>query len=410
MRKFFRVVVGVAAVQALSMLIGGPAYGQLIRPRAPVQNPPVANPPAINPPVVNPPIVNPPIQNPPVQNPPAVQPGAVLSGQAPDTTPREAARDTRDTVRDNARAARDDRRDQRRERRSDRDLGINWGRMAERGLVIANLASNGALYNAGLRADDQIVSINGHRLEASTDFDRYAYTDDPNAQVRIIVWRNGREETIEVNPSIFFAGNDVYTDDLRYFGVVFDERYPDRLVVRKVYPDSPAFAAGLHEGDEITQWHGEKVRSPRQFEDILHRVGPGTVDFDYSRDNKSMRGEAKFAERREANDRGRDEAREPEPRATEPRTNEPRTNEPPRANEPRVNEPQTPKAPDNPRVNPNPHEPGANPSAPRSPEPGAINPGSTRPMPERNPGNPAGGSPNNPSAPTPREGNPTPNR
>src|SRR5436305_13249859 len=101
--------------------------------------------------------------------------------------------------------------------------------MAERGLAIANVASNGALYRAGLRADDQIISINGHRLEAAGDFDRYAYVDDNNAPIRVVVWRNGREETIELNPTVFYADNDsnAYTDYLPYFGVDFDNRYPD---------------------------------------------------------------------------------------------------------------------------------------------------------------------------------------
>jgi hypothetical protein len=236
-----------------------------------------------------------------------------------------------------------------------------------------------------------------------------------------VIWRNGREEVIEINPSVFFVDNNVYTDDLQYFGVVFDNRYPDRLIIEKVYPDTPAYTAGLRVGDVITDWHGERIKSVRQFEDVLHRVGPGTVDFDYSRDSKAYRGEAKFSERPNSNER-REAGRADERRENEPRTNEPRTIEP-----------RTPSGTENPRVNPNQNprepgrelgrEPGANPNPPRNPanpnptspaptnpgsvnpgptNPGSSSPGPTHPAPEPRPGSRPGDDSGNRPTPTPR--------
>ena len=215
---------------------------------------------------------------------------------------RDANRDTRDVNRDARDANRDTRdsrstaRDTRREHRSDRDLGITFGRMTDRGLAVSNLAETSALVRSGLRAGDAIVSINGHRLENSEDFDRYVYAVDNNERIKVIVFRDGREEVVYLEPTVFYA-DESYDDDYRYFGVVLDDRYPDRLIAVRVYPDSPAYLAGLRAGDEITTWHGQRVTSPREFGRLIHGIEPGNVDFEIARDSKTMRAQARFNER-----------------------------------------------------------------------------------------------------------------
>ncbi len=76
----------------------------------------------------------------------------------------------------------------------------------------------------------------------------------------MIVLRDGREDVVYLEPTVFYA-DESYDDDYTYFGVVLDDRYPDRLIVLRVYPDSPAFIAGLREGDEITTFHGQRLKT-----------------------------------------------------------------------------------------------------------------------------------------------------
>ena len=88
-----------------------------------------------------------------------------------------------------------------------------------------------------------------------------------------------------------------YNTDLTYFGVEFDPQYTDRLMIRRVLPNSRAYLAGLRDGDEITTWHGERIRSPRDFARAIHDVKPGVVDFEYNRGSRAIRGQATFDRR-----------------------------------------------------------------------------------------------------------------
>jgi S1-C subfamily serine protease len=211
--------------------------------------------------------------------------------------PREAPGAIRDQ-RDVARDARENVRDIRRARRPFVDLGLNLGRLTERGLAIANLATDSFAYRAGLRSGDYIVSINGHPVQGSNDFDRWAYADTPDGRAKVVVVRNGREEVIYLEPSILYSdAAPAPVDDWGYFGVTLDERYPDRIIARRVLPNTPAYLAGLRDGDEITSWHGERIKSRAELERAIHGVQPGAVDFEYRRGEKEARAEAKFGPR-----------------------------------------------------------------------------------------------------------------
>lgn len=229
---------------------------------------------------------------------------------------KEGARDTARDARDNVRDARDTARTERREdRRSARDLGLTFGKLNDRGLILSGVSRDSVAFKAGLRDSDVILSINGHRLERADDFDRWVYSGDRRERVKIIVWRDGREEVVYFEPTVIWVeGSDVsYADDYRYFGVSLDDRYNDRIVVRKVFPDSPAYAAGLREGDVITTWHNERIATPADFGRVIRRVEPGTVSFGYTRDAKTVNADAKFAARaaREENRASREPAATP---------------------------------------------------------------------------------------------------
>ncbi len=228
-------------------------------------------------------------------------------------TDRTPARDTdrRDTDRRDT-----DRRttDSRRNRMTDRQLGISFGRATDRGLAISNLASSSVLYRAGLRSSDIVVSINGHRLARDEDFDRYVYDVEGNDRIKVIVFRDGRDETVYLTPTVFYA-EESYDDDYTYFGVVLDTRYPDRLIVKSVNRESPAWEAGVRAGDEITGWHGQRIKTTSDFGRALHEVNGSAVDFEFNHESKAVRGEAKFS-KREASAKGQTSATTE--RSTEP--------------------------------------------------------------------------------------------
>ncbi len=221
--------------------------------------------------------------------------GSALVAEPPAAVPAPGVRGPRETVRD----ARTDVREARREHRPFRDWGFRLGEATARGLAIADLATNSFAYRSGFRQGDYVVSINGHPVSGPADFERYAYTDDVDGRAKVVVWRAGREQVVYLEPSVLFA-DAAPANDLDYFGVALDDRYPDRVIIRNVLPNSPAYVAGLRNGDEITSWRGQRIASPGDFERDIRAMQPGTVAFDYSRDSKTARAEAKFGPR-EAN-------------------------------------------------------------------------------------------------------------
>jgi hypothetical protein len=266
-----------------------------------------------------------------------------------------------------------------REHRTDRDLGITFGRATDRGLTLSNLTASSALVKAGLRAGDIIVSVNGHRLQRDEDFDRFVFEVGDVDRITVVVFRDGREEIVYLEPTIFYA-DDSDADDFAYFGVVLDDRYPDRLIVLRVYPDSPAFIAGLREGDEITTFHGQRLKTRADLGRVLHGIEPGNVEFEFSHDRQVVRAQAKFNERvaaREKTSAGANDGRPADNR-----------------------NPQSDRQP-GPGAAPNP-QPAA-PSAPNvapNRQPGAA-PAGQPPAPRNAPGGRQPAAPNQPSGPAP---------
>jgi len=231
---------------------------------------------------------------------------------------RDTARDARDRTRDDARDARDsrdtrdarstdrrDRRDTRDTARADRrdnrrsveQLGLEFGRVTDRGLTVSTIERDSVAYRAGLRDDDIIISIGGHDLRSARDFDRYLYAGDRNERVEIVVWRDGNEEVVYFEPDVIYV-DDVdtvqtsYAYDLDRFGVVLDDSYDDRIVIVKVLPNTPAYTSGLRAGDVITTWHGERIATPTEFTRVIRSAEPGTVNFEYTRNDRTVRADA----------------------------------------------------------------------------------------------------------------------
>ncbi len=140
------------------------------------------------------------------------------------------------------------------------------------GLVISDIASRGAIAKIGFHEGDRIVSVNGHRIAREADFIQYLFGDGTAlVPVEVVISRDGRDETIQVDPSVLMAdyGDAEQINSLEQFGIVADDRYPDRTVVWRVAPRSPAYYAGFRQGDVITTFQDQPVTSLQAFEQTL---------------------------------------------------------------------------------------------------------------------------------------------
>jgi C-terminal processing protease CtpA/Prc len=133
------------------------------------------------------------------------------------------------------------------------------------GLVIADVSSDGAIAKAGFREGDRIVSVNGRAIDNERTFVRAVL--DPNfieKRSNVVVLRDGREQTLYFEPSVILPEMTAY-DPLWQFGVVVDDRDPNRVVIQRVYPRTPAYYSGLRSGDVVVSVGGQRVGAIANF-------------------------------------------------------------------------------------------------------------------------------------------------
>lgn len=188
-----------------------------------------------------------------------------------DRSSRDADRDAdnrspnRDRDRDRDRDSSRDR-SSRRENMRGPDIGLWFNRSSRDGLVISDVSSSGPIAKLGFREGDRIVSVDGRRITREDEFINYLVRSDAR-RVKVIVFRDGREETIYVEPALLVDDRD-YTevDPLERFGIILDDRYDDRIVVWRVIPRSPAYYAGFRPGDVVVTFGGHPYRTRTEFE------------------------------------------------------------------------------------------------------------------------------------------------
>lgn len=198
-------------------------------------------------------------------------------------TAREAREEVRDTIRDVGAEVRGRMRNAATRFHAEdvrpADIGLWFDGSSSDGLVIADVATTGAIANLGFHEGDRIFSVNGHKVTREDDFIYYLFAPSTRDQrVKVIVFRDGSEEVIDVQPRVLMEQyTTVQHDPMEQFGVVLDDRYDDRLIVWRVLPRTPAFYAGIRAGDVITTFEGQNVTTPDQFTALIGKVDPGRV-------------------------------------------------------------------------------------------------------------------------------------
>lgn len=172
---------------------------------------------------------------------------------------------------------------------------------AERGVVLGKIVPESPAAKAGLKEGDVVTEINGQRVEGTEQFRRMIREIPAGRAAQFTVWRDGRAQTMSVTlgtaemrhnsmflapaaPGSFafqipdmpemggiFEGGPWFSSRIRLgidaenvngeFGNYFGAPEGEGILVRGVFPDSPAAKAGLKVGDVITSVDGERIRS-----------------------------------------------------------------------------------------------------------------------------------------------------
>ena len=138
---------------------------------------------------------------------------------------------------------------------------------------IAVVRPNSPAYRAGLKAGDRIVEIDGYEIARQVQLRHQIQQKYAGDTIRVAVMRD--DERVDVQLEL--------VDQLQPYEHPFLGVLPMRaaglenVVVRYVYADSPAAAAGLLEGDRITQFEGQPAGDAVALRDTLSGQSVGEV-------------------------------------------------------------------------------------------------------------------------------------
>jgi S1-C subfamily serine protease len=167
------------------------------------------------------------------------------------------------------------------------------------GLVIVRIAEDSPAFAAGLKTGDVIAAIDGEPIESWQALVDALAGREPGDRVSLTVQPRGDEEEREIEVELgehpdeegkAYLGVTGWhvpfprfdRGDILPFGEGFDLPFvspegeiQQGVIVRQVYDDSPASAAGLENGDVITAIDGVAVDNPRALSDAIAEREPG---------------------------------------------------------------------------------------------------------------------------------------
>ncbi len=164
----------------------------------------------------------------------------------------------------------------------DQDLASGLGLPSDKGALVADVTEGSPAAKAGFKQGDVILKFDGKPVERLTDLTRMVADVKPGNEAKVVLWRDGQEQTVNVQiaqmpsedqvvASAEQPSQDVNTPKL---GVMLAKLTPETrsslnlpedakgVVVTDVQPGSPAAEKGLQPGDLIVQADHKQVSDP----------------------------------------------------------------------------------------------------------------------------------------------------
>jgi serine protease Do len=139
--------------------------------------------------------------------------------------------------------------------------------------VIAAARASGPAYKAGFRAGDKIVEAAGQPIARQAELKHQLGPLYANEKIRIVALRGDDRVDREVE-----LAEKIPPYEHPFLGILpmrsVQGDKPQGLVVRYVYPDSPAAAVGLMPGDQIQSFAGRAVEHAQTVVEMLQTLAP----------------------------------------------------------------------------------------------------------------------------------------
>jgi serine protease Do len=169
-----------------------------------------------------------------------------------------------------------------------------------RGALVSQVEKGGPADDAGLKAGDVILAVDGHEIERSSELPPLVAAIKPGNQAKLTIWRDRSEKSVRVKVGELEDEPVAAVDDsprdtetgklgLAVRPLTGDEQRELRTSGRLVVEDSdgPAAIAGVERGDVILAVNGAPVGSIGEFRKAVDASG-GTVALLIQRDNAQI--------------------------------------------------------------------------------------------------------------------------
>lgn len=176
------------------------------------------------------------------------------------------------------------------------DFGISFYNQGA-GIVVEQIDPRSALADYGFREQDRVLAVGEHPIREERDFVKYLFAESRKSGrigVRVL-HDDDRVQDIFVDPSVLLEDVEPgFNNPLHRLGVTLSDRPGNDLRVADVVPQTPAQMAGVHRGDVIVGFDGERVKSSDDLAEVLSQAPRGTYVVRVQRDASQRELEVKL--------------------------------------------------------------------------------------------------------------------
>jgi serine protease Do len=172
------------------------------------------------------------------------------------------------------------------------ELARSFGSKDSKGVLVSDVVPDSPAGKAGLKPGDILLEFDGKKTEAPGDLQRAVGFASPGADVKVKVWREGSERTLDVKigeapderesqqrsgsrggapNAVGMEVRPITPDVARQLNLKTSEG----VIVARVDEGSPAAEAGIQRGDVIREINRQKVRSAGDYDRLTRDVKDG---------------------------------------------------------------------------------------------------------------------------------------
>ena len=172
------------------------------------------------------------------------------------------------------------------------ELAKSFGLKSSKGVIISDVANGSPADQAHLQQGDVILRFNGKEIENSHMLSQLAAATAPNTRVKIDLLRNGEEQTVSLIVGTMPEGKQQTMPSEKEkeesaWGLTVQELTPELarqlqlgpgitgVVISDIQENSPAAAAGLRQGDLITEVNRTAIKNLNDYQLAVQKVKKG---------------------------------------------------------------------------------------------------------------------------------------